>query len=86
MNLFRTPMLEVSRQQELIECLIIFGAVFLILLTGQVIYQIERRRGLDRDNRRSEAGGVGNRFHKAHKNEKYRQELGKNRKRRNIDR
>jgi len=51
MNLFRTPMLEVSRQQELIECLIIFGAVLLILLTGQIIYQIERRWQNERSKR-----------------------------------
>lgn len=48
MNLFKTPMLEVSRQQELIECLIILGIVLLILLTGQIIYQIERRWQNDR--------------------------------------
>ena len=48
MNLFRTPMLEVSRTQESIECLIILGIVLLILLTGQIIYQIERRWQNDR--------------------------------------
>ena len=48
MNLFRTPMLEVSRTQEFIECLIILGIVLLILLTGQIIYQIERRWQNDR--------------------------------------
>lgn len=48
MNLFRTPMLEISRKQEIIECLIILGIVLLILLTGQIIYQIERRWQNDR--------------------------------------
>ena len=48
MNLFRTSMLEVSRTQEFIECLIILGIVILILLTGQIIYQIERRWQNDR--------------------------------------
>ena len=48
MNLFRTPMLEVSRTQEFIECLIILAIVLLILLTGQIIYQIERRWQNDR--------------------------------------
>ena len=43
MNLFRTPMLEISRTQELIECLIILAIVLLILLVGQIIYQLERR-------------------------------------------
>lgn len=51
MNLFRTPMLEVSRTQEFIECLIILGIVLLILLTGQIIYQIERRWQNERSKR-----------------------------------
>ena len=45
MSLFRTSMLEISRTQEIIECLIIFGIVILILLVGQIIYQIEVKRG-----------------------------------------
>lgn len=48
MSLFRTPMLEISRTQEIIECLIILGIVLLILLFGQIIYQIERRWQNDR--------------------------------------
>ena len=51
MNLFRTPMLEVSITQEFIECLIIFGIVLLILLLGQVIYQLERRWQNERSKR-----------------------------------
>ena len=48
MNLFRTSMLEISRKQEMIECLIILGTILLILLLGQIIYQIERRWQNDR--------------------------------------
>lgn len=51
MNLFRTPMLEVSRTQEIIECLIILGTILLILLLGQVIYQLERRWQNERSKR-----------------------------------
>ena len=45
MNLFKTPMVEISTNQEIVELLIIFGAVVLILLIGQIIYQIEVKRG-----------------------------------------
>lgn len=48
MNLFRTPMTEISTKQEIIELLLIFGVLGLIWLTGQIIYQIERRWQDDR--------------------------------------
>ena len=52
MNLFRTPMLEISPKQEAIECLIIIGAVAMILFIGQIVYQLERRH----DERRRKSG------------------------------
>lgn len=80
MNLFRTPMMESSPKQEAIECLIIFGIMAAILLIGQIVYQLEENH--DRDNRRSKARRMDNKFDKAVANGKHRQELGENRKRR----
>ena len=45
-------MMESSPKQEAIECLIIFGAVALIMLIGQIVYQMEVKH--DRDKRRGE--------------------------------
>lgn len=38
------PMIEQTWQEELLGCLIIFGALALIWLIGEIIYRIERRR------------------------------------------
>ena len=84
MNLFRTPMMESSPKQEALECLIIFGAVALIMLIGQIVYQMEEKH--DRDNRRSKARGMDNKFDKAVANGKHRQKLGKARKGRTHNR
>ena len=77
MKLFRTPMTEISMEQEVLELIIVIGATVLILFIGQIIYQIEKRYQHDRDYRRSKGRGVGKQFGKTDKDGKHRQELGK---------
>lgn len=44
MNLFRTPMMESSPEQEAIECLIILLYCLFVWAVSEVVYYIEKRR------------------------------------------